>query len=78
MHLKVNSGSKLQKQPFEFCPVAVPETQKDLCADIGIGKDWYVNNGCGPGDGVLNFHFGIGVLPEGTQMGALKTVRYEK
>ena len=25
--------------------------------------------GVGPGGGVLNFHFGIGVLPGGPQMG---------
>ena len=70
MHLKVNC----KNNPLNFAP----ETQGDLCADIGIGKDWYVNNGCGPGNGVLIFHFGIGVLPEGTQMGTLKTVRHEK
>ena len=34
--------------------------------------------GVGPGGGVLNVHFGIGVLPDGSQMGALKTVRHEK
>ena len=32
----------------------------------------------GPGGGVLNFHFGISVLPEGPQMDALKMVRHEK
>ena len=34
--------------------------------------------GVGPGGGVLNFHFGIGVLPEGPQMGGVKMVRHEK
>ena len=34
--------------------------------------------GVGSGGGVLNFHFGIGVLPDGPQMDALKTVRHEK
>ena len=37
--------SLLTQGPFEFC--SVPETQGDLCANIGIGKDWYVNNRCG-------------------------------